>query len=242
MATMTYYVALAFKRSEEGGDIVASDPKGGAERRAGDSGGRLTARMEGHCGDCRAQRRPLGRQAHRGSRWHPFGRRHRGGRRRSHGRWSEHRGAAAGGKRRLAEKRSIESHRAPRWSIDASPATDASPGSALNAHMRETTPYLSDLRPGSIPRESSPQPQGITEKQQTPATSARLFRQPTSRRSQLIGRRPSGRRQVANLCRRTALFQGGIVGIPVGAAAIDRSPSVIWTRPSIRILMIENYR
>ena len=27
MATMTYYVALAFKRSEEGGDIVACDPK-----------------------------------------------------------------------------------------------------------------------------------------------------------------------------------------------------------------------
>jgi hypothetical protein len=27
MATMTYYVALAFKRSEDGGDIVACDPK-----------------------------------------------------------------------------------------------------------------------------------------------------------------------------------------------------------------------
>jgi hypothetical protein len=27
MAAMTYYVALAFKRSEDGGDIVADDPK-----------------------------------------------------------------------------------------------------------------------------------------------------------------------------------------------------------------------
>ena len=27
MATMTYYIALAFKRSEDGGDVVACDPK-----------------------------------------------------------------------------------------------------------------------------------------------------------------------------------------------------------------------
>jgi len=27
MAAMTYYVALAFKKSEDGGDIVACDPK-----------------------------------------------------------------------------------------------------------------------------------------------------------------------------------------------------------------------
>ena len=27
MAAMTYYVALAFKRSEDGGDIIACDPK-----------------------------------------------------------------------------------------------------------------------------------------------------------------------------------------------------------------------
>lgn len=51
MATMTYYAALAFKRSEDGGDIVACDPKearspGQAIRIAGSM-----AAMEGHhCG------------------------------------------------------------------------------------------------------------------------------------------------------------------------------------------------
>jgi hypothetical protein len=50
MATMTYYVALAFKRSEDGGDIVACDPKEArsaaqAIRMAG-----LLSAEEGHCG------------------------------------------------------------------------------------------------------------------------------------------------------------------------------------------------
>ena len=51
MAAMTYYVALAFKRSEENGDIVAGDPKGSTSGfRASDqdgrhiSGGRRTLR------------------------------------------------------------------------------------------------------------------------------------------------------------------------------------------------------
>jgi hypothetical protein len=50
MGTVTYYVALAFKRSEEGGDIVAYDPK---EARSPDQAIRMAtslARMEGHCG------------------------------------------------------------------------------------------------------------------------------------------------------------------------------------------------
>jgi hypothetical protein len=50
MDTMTYYVALAFTRSEEGGDIVACEPK---EARSRDQAIRLAgslAAMEGHCG------------------------------------------------------------------------------------------------------------------------------------------------------------------------------------------------
>ena len=50
MATMTYYVALAFKRSEEDGNIVACDPK---EARSSDQAMRMAAslaRIEGHCG------------------------------------------------------------------------------------------------------------------------------------------------------------------------------------------------
>jgi hypothetical protein len=50
MAAMTYYVALAFMRSEEGGDIVACDPK---EARSSDQAIRMAlslAKMEGHCG------------------------------------------------------------------------------------------------------------------------------------------------------------------------------------------------
>jgi hypothetical protein len=50
MATMTYYVVLAFRRSEDGGDIVACDPK---EARSSDQAFRMAgslAKMEGHCG------------------------------------------------------------------------------------------------------------------------------------------------------------------------------------------------
>ena len=51
MATMTYYVALAFMRSEdEGGDIVACEPK---EARSADQAIRMAGSMateEGHCG------------------------------------------------------------------------------------------------------------------------------------------------------------------------------------------------
>jgi hypothetical protein len=50
LATVTYFVALAFKRSEEGGDIVACDPK---EARSSDQAIRMAgslAKMEGHCG------------------------------------------------------------------------------------------------------------------------------------------------------------------------------------------------
>jgi hypothetical protein len=50
MGTMTYYVALAFMRSEDGGDIVACDPK---EARSSDQAISMAgsmARMEEHCG------------------------------------------------------------------------------------------------------------------------------------------------------------------------------------------------
>jgi hypothetical protein len=51
MATMTYYVALAFKRSEDdGGEIVACDPK---EARSAEQAIRMAnslAAKEGHCG------------------------------------------------------------------------------------------------------------------------------------------------------------------------------------------------
>jgi hypothetical protein len=50
MATMTYYVALAFKRSEENGEIVAVDPK---EARSADQAIRMAgslAKEDGHCG------------------------------------------------------------------------------------------------------------------------------------------------------------------------------------------------
>ena len=51
MATMTYYVALAFKRSEDdGGSIVACDPK---EARSSEQAIRMAASLatqEGHCG------------------------------------------------------------------------------------------------------------------------------------------------------------------------------------------------
>jgi hypothetical protein len=50
MPTMTYYVALAFKRSEDNGDIVACEPK---EARSVDQAIRMAdslAVSEGHCG------------------------------------------------------------------------------------------------------------------------------------------------------------------------------------------------
>jgi hypothetical protein len=50
MATMTNCVALAFQRSEENGDIVASDPK---EARSADHAIRMAGSLaveEGHCG------------------------------------------------------------------------------------------------------------------------------------------------------------------------------------------------
>jgi hypothetical protein len=50
MATMTYYVALAFTRSQEDGEIVAGEPK---EARSAHQATRMAgamAAMEGHCG------------------------------------------------------------------------------------------------------------------------------------------------------------------------------------------------
>jgi hypothetical protein len=51
MGTMTYYVALAFKKAEDdGGDIVACDPR---EARSADQAIRMAASLaaeEGHCG------------------------------------------------------------------------------------------------------------------------------------------------------------------------------------------------
>jgi hypothetical protein len=49
MGTMTYYVALAFERSEDTGDIVACDPR---EARSSEQAIRLAASLakeEGHC-------------------------------------------------------------------------------------------------------------------------------------------------------------------------------------------------
>jgi hypothetical protein len=50
MAATTYYVALAFKRSEDNGDVVACEP---TEARSADQAIRmagLLAKDEGHCG------------------------------------------------------------------------------------------------------------------------------------------------------------------------------------------------
>jgi hypothetical protein len=50
MGTMTYYVALAFKRSGENDDIVAGDPK---EARSAEQAIRMAGTLavaEGHCG------------------------------------------------------------------------------------------------------------------------------------------------------------------------------------------------
>ena len=50
MAAMTYYVALAFKRSEDNGEVVACDPK---EARSADQAIRMASSLavqEGHCG------------------------------------------------------------------------------------------------------------------------------------------------------------------------------------------------
>ena len=50
MGTMTYYVVLAFKRSEDGGDIVACDPKGARSAEQAIQMAGSLARIEGHCG------------------------------------------------------------------------------------------------------------------------------------------------------------------------------------------------
>jgi hypothetical protein len=50
MGTMTYYVALAFMKSDDGGEIVACDPK---EARTAEQAIRVAgslAKMEGRCG------------------------------------------------------------------------------------------------------------------------------------------------------------------------------------------------
>jgi len=50
MATMTYYVSLAFKRSEDGGEIVACDPK---EARSAEQAIRMASSLaakDEHCG------------------------------------------------------------------------------------------------------------------------------------------------------------------------------------------------
>jgi hypothetical protein len=50
MGTMTYYVALAFMKSDSCGDIVACDPK---EARSSEQAIRVAtslAKMDGHCG------------------------------------------------------------------------------------------------------------------------------------------------------------------------------------------------
>ena len=51
MATVTYYVALAFTRSEDGGDIVACEPK---EARSSDQAIRMAGKMAAMDGSCGA--------------------------------------------------------------------------------------------------------------------------------------------------------------------------------------------
>jgi len=51
MATMTYYVALAFTRSEDGGDIVPCEPK---EARSSDQAIRMAGKMAAMDGSCGA--------------------------------------------------------------------------------------------------------------------------------------------------------------------------------------------
>jgi hypothetical protein len=53
MGTMTYYVALAFKKAGDGGDIVACDPR---EARSSEQAVRIAgalAKAAGHCGPSR---------------------------------------------------------------------------------------------------------------------------------------------------------------------------------------------
>jgi hypothetical protein len=51
MGTMTYYVALAFRKTEDdGGDIVAGDPKEARSSEQAIRMARSLAAKEGHCG------------------------------------------------------------------------------------------------------------------------------------------------------------------------------------------------
>jgi hypothetical protein len=50
MGTMTYYVVLAFRRSEENGDIVAGDPKEGRSAEQAIRMAGTLAVAEGNCG------------------------------------------------------------------------------------------------------------------------------------------------------------------------------------------------
>ena len=51
MATMTYYVALGFKRSEDGGEIAACDPK---EARSAEQAIRMATSLAAKDGNCGA--------------------------------------------------------------------------------------------------------------------------------------------------------------------------------------------
>jgi hypothetical protein len=50
MGTMTYYVALAFMKSDEDGDVVACDPKEARSSEQAIGIASSMAKMEGHCG------------------------------------------------------------------------------------------------------------------------------------------------------------------------------------------------
>jgi hypothetical protein len=50
MGTMTYYVALAFRKTEDGGDVVACDPKEARSSEQATRMARSLAAKEGHCG------------------------------------------------------------------------------------------------------------------------------------------------------------------------------------------------
>jgi hypothetical protein len=50
MGTMTYYVALAFRKAEDGGEIVACDPREAQSSEQAIRMAGLLALQEGHCG------------------------------------------------------------------------------------------------------------------------------------------------------------------------------------------------
>src|SRR3984957_19138414 len=88
---------------------------------------------------------------------------------------------------RKAPKTPRRDQTAPRWSAVASPAKDASSGSAPRCRRRRTTPRSSDPRLASIPRDSLRQPKESYEKTKHQQLLGRLFQHPARRAERLAG-------------------------------------------------------